>query len=251
MPIGREGNKVFARGLRPGEADTGEVVKLEAGDQLVIPAGAITLDSREIDAESPEGPGGYAPIANTVWTWYQIAPVRAGFFLHLFSLARRTDSAHALWALAVEERQKAEEEVGIARRARYFSALATSEMAIIALHRALVMVEQLNSKFALALDVPESLAKVRPAVEGMRHAFEHIDERAEGKVNLAGEIRPEALSVFEQTDFVESSVLRYGGYSLNLETEILSALLKCREIVMEAIDARDASGADKEGVAGY
>ena len=73
IPIGREGNKVFARTLRPGEEDTGEVVHLEPGDQLVIPPGGLVIDSREIDARSTKGIGGYAPVANTVWTWYQIA----------------------------------------------------------------------------------------------------------------------------------------------------------------------------------
>ena len=68
IPIGREGNKVFARTLRLGEEDTGEVVNLEPGDELVIPAGGLVVDSRAIDAQSTKGLGGYAPVANTVWT---------------------------------------------------------------------------------------------------------------------------------------------------------------------------------------
>ena len=72
VPVRRQGNKVYAGTLRPGEEDTGEVVHLEPGDQLVIPPGGLVVDSREIDAYGVEGFGGYAPVANTVWTWYSI-----------------------------------------------------------------------------------------------------------------------------------------------------------------------------------
>ena len=96
VPLGRKGNILYGRSLRPGEVDTGEGIHVKAGEQLVIPAGELSFDSREVDAYyNPSGPGGYAPVANTVWTWYQIAPEKLGFFLYLFALARRTDAAHA------------------------------------------------------------------------------------------------------------------------------------------------------------
>ena len=57
VPLGRKGNIVYARSLRPGEEDTGEVVHLKAGEELVIPAGELIIDSREIDAYyNPAGP---------------------------------------------------------------------------------------------------------------------------------------------------------------------------------------------------
>ena len=34
VPLGRKGNIVYARSLRPGEEDTGESVRLKAGEQL-------------------------------------------------------------------------------------------------------------------------------------------------------------------------------------------------------------------------
>ena len=68
VPDGREGNKVFARSLRLGEEDTGEGVNVRAGEQLIIRAGGLVISSDEIDALSPKGYGGYAPVANTVWT---------------------------------------------------------------------------------------------------------------------------------------------------------------------------------------
>ena len=55
VPDGREGNKVYARSLRPGEEDTGEGVNLNAGDELVIRPGGLVINSDEIDALSPKG----------------------------------------------------------------------------------------------------------------------------------------------------------------------------------------------------
>ena len=46
VPLGRKGNIVYARNLRPGEEDTGEVVHVKAGEELVIPAGELIIDSR-------------------------------------------------------------------------------------------------------------------------------------------------------------------------------------------------------------
>ena len=250
IPIGREGNKVFARTLRPGEEDTGEGVKIEAGDQLIIPAGGLSFHSREIDAQSPKGLGGYAPVANTVWTWYQVAPVRQGFFLHMFSLSRRIDSAYALWVLVAREREEAAKAQGIARRAKYFSALAAAEVAVIALHRGIVMIEGLNKTFSLGLDIPDSLQAIQSLVQDMRHSFEHIDDRAQGRVNLLGTLSPDALTIFDQQDFIDSSMIHYQGRTLDFDKEVLAALLECRELIMKAIDARVASGADKQETEG-
>lgn len=242
LPGRREGNKVFVRTLRYGEEDTGESVQLQAGDQLVFEPGAFVIDSRQIDAQSPKGFGGYAPVANTVWTWYQIAPEKLNFFLLLFSLARRIDAAHGLWASAIQARNKAREDGGIPRRSGFFNELALAEVAVIALHRGIEMMYSLIDTFCLELDVPENVRKIRPAVEEIRHAFEHIDARAQGRVGQSKKMHPDALSIFHQPDFFESSTLNYKGHALNFEDDVISALLACRELVMAAIDARAKQG---------
>ena len=242
----REGNKVLVRTLRPGEEDTGEGVNIRAGEQLVFEAGALVVDSGEIDAQSVKGRGGYAPVANTVWTWYRIVGEQLGFFLFFFSLARRIDAAHALWALAIEEREKAKDEGAITRRTGFLNALATAEVTIIALHRAMTMVYSLIDKFCPDLEVPDSVQRIRGAVWEMRNAFEHIDERAEGLVGRSREMHSDALTIFDQPDFIESSILSYKTHSLNFEEDVLSALLDCRELIMDAIDARAESKANNE-----
>ena len=238
VPIKREGNVVYARTLRRGEEDTGEVVHLEAGDQLVIPARELVINPRDIDEYyNPKGLGGYRPVANTVWTWYQIATEQLGFFLFFFALARRTDAAYALWASAIQARDKAKDEGGIPQRQGYFNALAEAEVAIIALGRCYRMVYGLVEKYCPELQVPDSVTKTLEAVQEMRNAFEHIDERAEGKVG-GRKTHPDALTIFHQPDFAKSSILRYKDYELNFESDVIAALIDCRELIMDAIDAR-------------
>ena len=233
----REGKNVYLRSLRPGEEDTGEGVRIEAGERVLIDAGDLSLNSREIDASlSPPGPGGYAPVANTIWTWYQIAPRPGQFFMFFFALARRTDAAHALWTAAIEARDQAREKAGTPRRTASFELLATAEMMVIALHRCFEMMEGLRSSFCPSLSIPASVEVLRPAVREIRHAFEHIDDRAQGRIDPRGNVDPEALTIFIQPGFVHSSVLRYRSHTLNLETEVIAALLDAREFIMKAID---------------
>ena len=245
VPVRREGNKVFVRTLRHGEEDTGEVVNIRAGDHMIFEPGALAINSRQMDAQSAESLGGYAPVANTVWTWYRIVGEEVGFFVFFFALARRVDAAHALWTLAIRERERAKEEGAISRRTGFLNALAAAEVAIIALHRGFTMVYSLIDRFQLETEVPEGVRKIQEAVREMRNAFEHIDERAEGRIGRSKEFDPEALTIFDQPDFVDSSILSYKRYSLNFEKEVLSALLECREFIMIAIDARASSMSGK------
>ena len=229
---------MFARSLRPGEEDTGEGVKVGAGEQLVIRAGDLSISTSEIDAQSPAGFGGYAPVANTVWTWYSIVNEQVGFFLYLYALARRLDAAHALWESAIQQRDRAKTQDGLLRRQGYFIALSEAEVAIIALHRGMDMLLRFNGVFPIGLEIPGHLRKLEKVVRDMRHAFEHIDERAQGKINQAGKMDAEALTIFDQPDFVDSSILRYRGNELDFDEDVLTALLSCRELVMKVIDLR-------------
>ena len=239
----REGNIVYARTLRRGEEDTGEGVHVGPGEQLVIPKGELVVDSRDIDEYyNPKGLGGYRPIPNTVWTWHQFTNEQLSFFLFLFSLARRTDASYRLWASAIQARDNARDEQGITQRQEHFNALAAAEMAIIALGRCYRMVCALIEKYCPELSVPDSVTKTLNAVLEMRNAFEHIDERAEGKVGK-GKADAEALTIFNQPDFIQSSILRYKDCELNFESDVIAALIDCRELIMEAIEARVKQGA--------
>ena len=234
VPDGRKGNVVYARTLRRGEEDTGEGVHIRAGDRLVIRPGGFVINSQDVDEYSnPPGVGDYRPMANTVWTWHRFAKEQPGFYLFFFALARRTDAAHALWVSAIEARDEARQGAGVSHRQAHFSALAAAEVAIIALGRCYRMVCTLVEKYCPGMDLPDSVTKTKDAVREMRNAFEHIDERAEPKVGDA-----DALTIFHQPDFVSASILRYKRYELNFESDVISALLDCRGLMMDAIDER-------------
>ena len=100
------------------------------------------------------------------------------------------------------------------------------------------MLLHMDKVFPLGLEIPSGLQKLEVVVRNMRNAFEHIDERAQGKINQSGKMDAAALTVFDQPDFIDSSVLHYMGYDIDFYEDVLSALLSCRELVMKVIDLR-------------
>ena len=237
IPTKREGNKVYARTLRWGEDDPGETVHLETGDQLIIPAGDLVIDTRQIDSMSPVGVGGYAPVSNTVWTWYRIARDDPEYVNFISGLALKLDSAHNSWAEAIQAHEDATKEQGINGRIGMFTALAGAQAAVIALDRAIIMVEALTRNYCPGLAVPQNTVKIKEAAHQLRRSFEHIDERAQGKV-APGKEDISAWSIFDQSDFMANGVLRYQDFSLDFNDEVRLALLSCRETIMGAIDVR-------------
>ena len=249
VPMGRQGNIVYARTLRRDEEDTGEAVHLNAGDRLVIPTGEFVFDTDQIDALSPKRMGGYAPLANTVWTWHQIVGEEPEYAFFLFALAQRLDAAHDLWSQAIRDREDAINSDGIVRRAGLFEALATAQMAIIAFGRAIIMVETLVAQYCPDLKTPEETDKVQRAVRQLRRSFEHIDERAQGKAAPNNGVDLRAWSIFDQSEFVERAILRYQGDELNFQKDVLAALLACREVIKQSFDSRIKSrGHDNQSI---
>ena len=110
-------------------------------------------------------------------------------------------------------------------------------MTIIALGRCYRMVFGLVETYCPELSVPDSVSETRAAVRAMRDAFEHIDERAEGKVKI-GEVHPEALTIFDQHEFVDSSMIRYREHELDFELQVIQALVDCRELLIATMDVR-------------
>lgn len=237
VPDGVEGKTVYARSLRYGEEDLGQKVVVPAGYELAMRPGALVVNVNQIDDLSRTGLGGYAPVANTVWTWYQFGQHPQNFLHFIFSFARRLDTSHALWASAIEERDHAKELPGIEARVGFISALATAEVAVVALHRAIRMAHSLVAKYRPDLRVPGSADIVLEPLKQIRDACEHIDERAESRSGQASKCDPDAWTIFDQPEFFSSGVLTYKEYSLDFKRDVLSALLDCRGLVMEAMSS--------------
>ena len=234
VPAGRHGNRVYGRTLKHGEPDSGEGISVEVGETLEFPAGSVSVTMADVDRYSKPGADGYAPVANTVWTWLAIPPHKDDqtFINYLLAAARRLDAAHAHCVGALRALTDHRNEKGFRAREAMFDALGHAESMCVALSRAIRMITQARAPISAPPAVPEEVSAIKHAVLAIRDAFEHIDERAVGKARR--ENPSDAMSVFDQSDFFTSGVLRYAGHSLDIRGEAIPALIAGRRFIVEA-----------------
>lgn len=113
-----------------------------------------------------------------------------------------------------------------------FDALGHAESMCVALSRAVRMVARARQTISTLAAVPSQIDTIERAVLAIRDAFEHIDERAVGRAR--NEDAGDAMSVFDQSDFFVSGVLRYAVHSLDIRAEVLPALIAGRRFIVEA-----------------
>ena len=237
VPAGSDDNTVYLRSLRHGEEDTGEVAHIPAGKRIVIRAGDLSIHSEEIDAKSPKGRGGYAPIADTVWTWYRIAGAEdANLLMLLLAAARRLDASHVFWAATTAALEESRGLRGIERRAALFRSLAMAEVTVVSLSRAVALIHRLEKEFALGLRFPQNFDSNTEALRRMRNALEHIDDRAMDQARDG--TADSAMSIFFQPLFVDQGILTYAGEGLSFATGAPGVLLACRDLLKSVIDIR-------------
>ena len=237
VPAGSDENTVFMRTLRPGEEDTGEAVHIPPGKRAVIRAGDLSFSSDEIDARSTKGLGGYAPVADTIWTWYRLVGAEdQSLLMLLLAAARRLDATHVFWSATMGALDESSSLEGIERRSTLFRALAMAEVTVISLSRAVEMLYRLEEEFRLGLQIPERIDSLRKPLRRMRNAMEHIDDRAMGEAKDG--TAESAMSIFIQPLFVDRGALTYAGEGVLFTTGVPVALSHCREVIMSAIDLR-------------
>ena len=240
VPVRRDGRIVYARTLNAGEPDTCDLIHVSPGDTLVFPSGSMKVTIMDVDRSSVPSSDGYAPVANTVWSWLAVPPRThpQAVHRHMFALARRLDMAHvhclgALRCLADSSNQPS----FLSSRAVMFEAHGHAESMCIALSRAIRMAQQAKTRLAVIPEVPAAVQAVASSVSSLRDAFEHIDERAQGKARR--EDRDDALSVFDQSDFSSSGVLRYAHHALDISAEALPAMVAARKFIVDVVVAAD------------
>lgn len=234
VPAGREGNRVYGRTLNHGEADSGEGILLEVGETLEFPPGSISVTMADVDRYTEPGSDGYAPVANTVWTWLAIPPFEKDqtFANYLFAAARRLDAAHIHCSGALSGLTQRSGERGFRAREAMFDALGDAESMCVALSRAIRMIARAQETISVPTKVPAEIAAIEGAVLAIRNAFEHIDERAVGRAHREGP--KDAMSVFDQSDFFASGVLSYADHTLDISDEVVPALIAGRRFIVEA-----------------
>ena len=225
---------MYGRTLNHGEPDSGKGIPLEAGETLEFPAGSISVTMADVDRYSEPEADGYAPVTNTVWSWLAIPPREDDqtFVNYLLAAGRRLDKAHMHCANALHVLTDSPNDLGFRAREAKFNALGDAESMCVALSRAVRMIARARETISAPTVVPEEVSAIENAVLAIRDAFEHIDERAVGKARR--ENSTDALSVFDQSDFFASGVLRYAGHSLDVRREAIPALIAGRRFIVEA-----------------
>ena len=103
----------------------------------------------------------------------------------------------------------------------------------IALNRAITMMKNARTRFPVTTSVPSDVDRIQEALQSIRDAFEHIDERAFG--NARREESTDAMSIFDQADLISDGILRYGSYSLNLQAQVTPVLIAARKFIYDVI----------------
>jgi hypothetical protein len=233
VPDGRDGSKVYGRPLKAGEVDPEIPVIFDpdAGEEFHLRPGSVQITIQDVDRVAKSGPDGYTTITNTVWTWLSVgAPTAPTLFRFLLSASRRLDTAHSLYTL-VEGALGSFSGPHPHQREQAFAALGFSELLCVALGRAVDMLQKIPTEFSVDLQLPATITGKALALREIRNAFEHIEDRALGKVR--GKTNDDALSIFDQRDLITRGVLTYASHSLALRSEILPMLVDARRAAFE------------------
>ncbi len=247
VPDRRVGNLVYGRSIQPGEPDNGQGIPIFDEMSLSFPVGSIRFTIADVECHSEPEAGGYAPIANVVWTWLALPPKadRQVFIEYLLAASRRLDEGHAHCQRALSHLSRLREmgststnrkwiPPAVAFRTRESAAEAwgAAESMCVSLGRLVRMIADAQQSIGTTIAIPDEIARIASAASAIRDAVEHIDERAAGRARR--ESPDVAVSIFDQTDLFAAGVLRYAGHALDIHQDVVPAFLAGRRFILEA-----------------
>jgi hypothetical protein len=235
LPDGREGSIVYARTLAPNEVDTGETVQIRPGDTVRIRPGKLIVALDTIDTTVDPFEDGYVPLTNTLRTWMALFGSDAPDDVRLLLAAsRRLDASHRLLRLVRSGLDDLEQgQMGVyAQRVMTYETIGTVELAVVGLNRALQMTSQISRHVGSTISVPSVVITKLPAIKALRNAYEHIEDRAMGRVR--GQPDSTALTVFDYERLFHERVVAYGEHTLALGEESTQLCLEAREYLKSA-----------------
>jgi hypothetical protein len=236
VPDRVEGTTVYARSLRRGETDDGRRVHTIPGGNLTFAAGSIVAELDHIDDQLPPTSSGHVPLTPSLWTWLSLGDGHdESKTRYVLAAARRLDTANLL-LIEVQTRIDALNQAGIAGpaiRLNLFEMVGTVEQAVIALGRALDMVMKTNQVIGRRVPVPKQLSRASTKVTAIRNAYEHIEDRAVGKVR--GKPDPDALTIFDWRRLITEQVVVYGTQELDLAAEAPALIAAMRQYFKDAV----------------
>ncbi|AFS14119.1 hypothetical protein MINTM003_21250 [Mycobacterium paraintracellulare] len=234
VPTREEPGRVFARTLRHDEPDDGRRAHVRPGDQLILDD--IRLEIDYVDQWEGEGVTGYVPLTPVLFTWMRFGTGHSeDKQRYLLSAARRLDRAQTLFERVGELRDQLQNrppEGAPALRRAAFELIGTTEMAIVALNRAMTMCADAMDAIGTSVSLPMTITNLRECVVQIRDSYEHIDERAVGEVRRNPNIN--AHSIFDHDQIVANGVITYGGYYLDLATDVPDLITAVRQYLKDA-----------------
>jgi hypothetical protein len=236
VPVREEPGKVFARALRYGEPDDGRRVHVRPGDQLSFDEGSISIQIDYVDEWEGQGVTGYVPLTPTLFTWMCFGTHHSDDKRrYLLSAARRLDQAQTHFQRVGELRDQLRQNAPVgapAVRRAVFDLIGTTELALVALNRAMDICVNARADIGTTATVPQVITLWRRGVEEIRDAYEHIDERAVGEVRNSS--NPNALSIFDHERVVVDGIIAYGGYELDLGIDVPDLITATRQYLKDA-----------------
>jgi hypothetical protein len=236
VPDREEPGKVFARTLRYGEPDDGRRVHVRPGDDVSFDEGSISIQIDYVDEWEGRGVTGYVPLTPVLFTWMRFGTSHSeDKQRYLLSAARRLDRAQTLFERVGElrhELQQSPPEGAPAVRRAVFDLVGTTELALVALSRAIDMCVKAPAVIETTISVPPTITNLRDCVVQIRDAYEHIDERAVGEVRRNPHVT--ALTIFDHDRIVADGVITYGGYYLDLAADVPDLITAARQYLKDA-----------------
>jgi hypothetical protein len=196
--------------------------------------GDVVVEIEWIDQMFPAGDDGYSPLTNTIWTWMNIGPAPNSETVtrYFLAAARRLDTAHR-WFQRVRQQLDDFDPAAPGPHARQavFEIVGDIELTVVALSRAIDMAIKLSELAPISTSVPTSVVSAVVTLTELRNAYEHIEDRAQGRVRMQPD--PQALTIFDWSSLFQDDAITYAGSRLELKN-VPSILLDTRTFLKEA-----------------
>jgi hypothetical protein len=185
-------------------------------------------------------PDGYEPLGLGLMVYAGASgfPYEEDFW-YLISASRRLDTAHHMF-----ERVREGIDSGTARNmGGLFAILGDVELAMIALYRAVDMAYRAGTKLNVKTRWPQNVKRKQKAIEELRDAYEHIDERALGKISKRRVDKKQAHTIFDNVyrkgkslgeGLIKDRKLTYRQWSLGIDDEATDLFKSLRDYLRDA-----------------
>ena len=197
----------------------------------------VTVNLPRLELAPPPGPDGYRLIEFGI----VIGSAMVGYpldesFRYITSAAGRLDTAHRQFGRVREELDNYDPTAPV-DFASVGQIVGDAQLAMIALYRALDAAKKLPASLQLGIRYPAfppSVSRKIQTVAALRHAYEHIDERAVGRIRRKNRPEEARLVFVGLIDLLEHRRARIGRRSLAVDNEASDLMVATRLYLVRA-----------------